>query len=72
MGWANILGMEKTDMNGNSDKSKKEVIIYAPQMDELDITGQLLEKFTPGTTYDEKTKQWTVPEEIREHLLASS
>ncbi len=34
------------------------------EKDEIDTLGLLLQKYVPGTTYNENTKIWTVPDEI--------
>lgn len=47
------------ELSGN-----KYITIYAPEMDEIDITGRLLEKYVEGAIYDEKNKVLSVPKEI--------
>lgn len=60
---------ELREIRGNFNKNNNEIIINAPEMSENNITGKLLEKFTPGTKYDENTETWSMSEEVRQRLL---
>ena len=42
--------------------------IVAINIPEEDIVGKLLEKYNPGTIYDEKEKIWIVPENIEKKI----
>lgn len=58
-------------MNGNikNDINNYEtIIIPETDYDEADTLGLLLEYMNPGTTYDRVTKEWIVPDEVRERI----
>lgn len=44
------------------------ITIKCKPMDEIDITGMLLEKYVEGTSYDKETKIWTVPQDVCDEL----
>lgn len=43
-------------------------IIIESNLDEADIAGRLLEKYVEGSTYNEETKIWSVPEDIHRKI----
>lgn len=45
------------------------IVIRVPEMDKMDITGKLLEKYTEGTSYNTETKEWTVPSDVCTELI---
>lgn len=51
-------------MNGLGNR----ITIQAPNMDEIDVLGFLLEKYVQGTSYNKETKLWSIPDKIYEQL----
>lgn len=45
------------------------IVIRVPEIDKMDITGKLLEKYTKGTSYNTETKKWTVPGNVCAELI---
>ena len=43
--------------------------IIAPDMDELDILGKLIEKYYDGVTYDEHTKELSIPNKLIDEIM---
>ena len=64
----NIENMSSLDENVDILNYEK---IEVPEMDEADVLGMLLEKYTEGTTYDKETKSWIVPNEVYDRIKNS-
>ena len=62
-----IWKMEKMDMNGNNYITIK----CDKEMDEIDVTGFLLQKYVKGSTYDKETKIWSVPQDVYDEIKRS-
>lgn len=45
--------------------------IVAPEMDELDILGKLMEQYYDGVKYNEDTKELSIPNEIIDEIMKS-
>lgn len=43
--------------------------IIAPEMDELDIFGKLMEKYYDGVAYDKNTKELSIPNKLIDEIM---
>lgn len=52
------------NMSGN----KYTTIRCDKKMDEIDVTGFLLQKYVKGSTYDKDSKIWSVPQDVYDEI----
>lgn len=53
-------------MNGNNINNYETIILS--DIDESDALGILLEYMNPDTSYNKETKEWIVPDDIKEQI----
>lgn len=57
-------------MNWNNINNYETIIL--PDIDETDALGILLEYMNPGTSYNQETKEWIVPDDVREQIRSDA